>query len=106
MMNCRKTIWFPIEVLPALKGISGQKVTDTQNLTNTKIYRKRKVEKVAVHIVGQRWKDVKMAEKVLLLATKHFESSICPPFSVVASDPDMSAAELDIQTFFFELLYC
>ena len=105
-MNCRKTVLFPIEVLPALKGISGQKVTDTQNVTSTKIFMKRKIEKVAVHIVGGKWTDVKMAEKILLLAMKHFESSVCSPFSNFPSCPRACDVEFDIQTFDFELLYC
>ena len=101
-MHCQKTISLPLECLPALKGMGGQKVKDTQTMTNTNIYFKRLSSSVSAHIVGQSWKDVTKAEKIMKIAVNHFYASIAPPKVTNVICKDAEDTENDLRTFYFE----
>ena len=101
-MVCRKSIELPIEALPALKGLCGQKVRDTQEVTQTKIHFKRKSSTVLAHIIGSCWKNVSRAEKILKLCVKHLNASLCPLKSMEVETMDEEDVERDLRTFYFE----
>ena len=102
IMSCRRTLKLPLETMPALKGLGGQKVIDTEKITKTKVFLKRGSH-VSAHIIGENWRDVDRAERILRMASKHYYASVCPLEASSASASAVDTTTTDIETFYIEV---
>ena len=102
-MMVKISFQFPAEAIPALKGYQGQKIADTEKVTNTSIWLKRtKDGRGIAKISGENENSVILAKRILELAMKHFEASCQSKEPLTRQMQGAESAALDLETFFFE----
>ena len=101
-MRVSKKLLLPMGAMPALKGLRGSKVRDTEEVTSTTISLKRGKDSCVVHIVGGNAEDVNGAEDILKTAVVHFDASLATRRSCEMFPPGINEAMSDSKTFFFE----
>ena len=98
-----KTIQVSESVIPALKGLNGQKVQDTEKVTNTSIkFKKNSWGSFHAIISSKSMHDVLKAEKIIHLSIKHLEASL-DPLNHIEESHEVESARLDLETFYFEM---
>ena len=104
-MSYHKLIFIPVSAIPAVKGLGGQKIRDTELVSGTSIHiKKDSAGRFKARITGPSENHLKRAEKIILLAIDHFKASIQPPISSpeITFD-DLESASYDLETFIFEI---
>ena len=103
-MSFHKSITVPEDAIAALKGLRGQKVSDTERVTATSIKFKRLGSGLAkAEISGESQENVLKAEQILRICITHLEASLDPPIVISSKVPGIGDAVADVETFYFEI---
>ena len=107
-MSYHKLIFIPVSAIPAVKGLGGQKIRDTELVSGTSIHIKKDAAgRFKARITGPSDNHLKRAEKIISLAIDHFRASIQPPEPPISSPEitidDLESASYDLETFIFEI---
>ena len=98
------TVEVPTETIPALIGLKGCKVKDTEQITCTKIsFFKSEKPLSTVKILGKSLMDVEKAKKIIIIGTFHHLAQLKTPSPVRFDRPGRQEAALDLKTFAAEI---
>ena len=94
-----------MEAIPALKGLNGQKIKDTENVSKTKIRFKQDNTGRHMAVISSPSKaSIKLAEEIIHIAINHFYASLEPPVHSYKPDKlNVEAAKYDLETIIFEI---
>ena len=107
-MILQSTMIIPELSVPALKGLRGMKIRDTEIVSGTSIAIRKDSEGFFKAIISGPTKDnLVKAEKIMSLAIEHHQASLEPPLAKHTLNENhtqfLKSAAYDIETFFFEI---
>ena len=95
----------PNSSVPALIGLEGSKVRDTNLVTGTSsaIRRHRDDDTASIVVTGDNYKDVTSALEIWRVALLHYEAAVAPKENAKSSRPDVKCVLFDLIMFKFEI---
>ena len=99
-----RTLRVPAYTISALKGINGQKVLDTERVTETVIRFKCNAQGFYhAHISGKNQEDVSRAVEILKICIMHYDSSLSDTSIEKCGVSKIDRISVDLETFWFEV---
>ena len=100
----QKILTVPSAACPAIIGLKGSKLKDTERVTNTRIQIPRhRSGETKLTITGNSEEDVNRASHILQLAVLHFKASTSTPPEPFEGGADAKDAARDAVTIFVEI---